>query len=130
MSYLTKDIEKLFNEYPNDKKLLTALKKELGFRNRPKAVKLLEKIDKRLNELNVDIKIPEQESLPGISKPQLVISGEQGILPGLEDLKSNEVDTQSTSHMENKTKENVDVESSEPSIIDKYIEKIKRLFRG
>lgn len=51
VSHLTRDLERVFESNLNDKKVLNELKKELSFRSRPKAMKLREKINNRLLQI-------------------------------------------------------------------------------
>ena len=87
ISYETKDLIQLFEKHPNDKKILTELKKELTHRKREKGQKLLAKVEARLSELKSGTHVPEQLPLPLPLKPhkakQLPPLGSQGILPGV-----------------------------------------------
>ena len=78
ISYLTKDLVALFEKHPNDKKILIELKKELVHRNRPKAVKLLERVEVRLAELKNGARTLEQLTLPIQPEPK-----QQKLLPPL-----------------------------------------------
>lgn len=87
ISYLTKDLIELFDKHQNDEKILTALKKELVHRDRPKAVKLLARVENRLAALKDGIQAPEQLSLPiqveATQQKKLPSLGPQATLPGV-----------------------------------------------
>ena len=53
VSHLTRDLERVFESNLNDKKVLNELKKELSFSSRPKAMKLREKINNRLLQIEI-----------------------------------------------------------------------------
>ena len=88
ISYLTKDLVRLFEKHPNDKKVLTELKNELVHRNKEKAIKLLARVEARLAAIGEGGAAPEQIPLPMSPKPDvrkpLPPLGEQATLPGIE----------------------------------------------
>lgn len=76
----TKQLEQIFLEHSNDKKVLLALKEELSHRTRKNAVTLKEKVDGRLKDKKKGVRGPTQPPLPGINPNPLPPLGEQGTL--------------------------------------------------
>ena len=121
VSYLTRDLEREFEANLNNKKILTELKKELSFRSRPKALKLKERVERRLAELKQGKHAIEQASLLDYSPKNQ--EEEQGELIAIKaNGCTNKSETPTTHDDEKKYVDR------QPSLFEKIVHQCKKLF--
>lgn len=119
-----RELEQIFKDNLNNIKVLRKLKNELIFRDRPKALKLKEKIELRISELKEGNYILEQANLFDIPKKKKRMRKKQVTL----------FEVAASSHSQQNDRSSCAEEKSSScrqlSFFEKIVQKIKKPFGG